>query len=147
MPDPPHEVHYDFACQAKAYGDKRVGYWLRLTAFFHDWFHGIKHKCSCCFRQLRARMGRKRRANTSAAESLNSAIKKLKNMSHNMTPITFTWWLMHHMFIYNLRIELKNKEVSLAHRRKSPRTDAEEGSMVERSSSDSESASSEDGEI
>lgn len=74
---------------------------FQRTRFFHDFFHGVAHKCSSVFRVRR--LPESRNYNTSIAEQANSFLKNIRRTCTNMSQSRFMFFVQLAVCVWNRR--------------------------------------------
>lgn len=91
MEEPPEEVFYDFACSLCEYSLNRQPAFWRNTRFWHDLFHGFRHKCGSNYKSSRilALQG----LNTEICEQFNAFIQCIKYTATHLTQAHFCFFV------------------------------------------------------
>jgi len=111
----PEVIYYDFACSFSEYTKNRESGYYENTRFFHDIFHGYRHKCSSIFKSNRI-LGFKG-INTSICEQFNSYIQCIKASCKLMTQEHYTFYLQFFIHQWNNKKKesfLKNLKTAIA---------------------------------
>ena len=105
----PAVVLYDFACSMEEYClNRETGYW-KNTAFFHDIFHGYKHKCSIAFKCTR--LQHMDVLNTSICEQFNSYLQCIKATARHMSQTHFMFFTQYFVHRWNEEKRLRFEHV------------------------------------
>ena len=75
---PPKAVFFDWGCKANESSLNWAGAYFRDTAFYHDVFHGVAHKCPNCYDSRR--ISNYAGLNTSLMEQVNSFLQPLRGI-------------------------------------------------------------------
>jgi hypothetical protein len=112
LPEAPDEVFYDFACGLNEYSLNREPHHFQNTRFWHDIFHGFKHKCPPVFRSSRI-SGIK--VNSEICEQFNAFIQCVKYTGTHLSKEHFSFFVQFFTHQWNEKKTVNfNKKVDVA---------------------------------
>jgi hypothetical protein len=106
-PKPPRVVAYDFGCSLEEFALNRMSGFFKRTRFYHDIFHGWKHKCSTAFKYGPVRV---EGTNTSIAEQFNAFLAIIKRTAANMSQERYVFLVQFLISVWNERKEKDYQE-------------------------------------
>lgn len=105
----PEELYYDYACGLQEYSLNRCPNFFQNTRFWHDFFHGIQHKCSPALKS--ARISPINVVNSEICEQFNSYIQSIKYTATHLSHDHFCFFIQFFIHLWNAKKTEKYRKV------------------------------------
>ena len=101
----PENIFYDFACGLEEYCLNREAGYFHDSMFYHDLFHGYKHKCSTVYHS--GRINGLHSINTSICEQFNAYMQCIKATAKHMSQVHFMFFTQFFIHRWNVKKRLR----------------------------------------